>query len=859
MPATQEYDTSQLETVQHPTLGPLKFPKDMPYDERNEHVEELETRAKNLPGATTRLLEAAGSNPKLATMAKPTQFEQEKPGHGPTTTLAGVPLSTEGTGSRAWEGIKGIGGAIANQLDPTSGLSGAGLTAIGLNPRSGTASDRLNEIPIVQAAKEAKAGWERPTDVRAKIGEAATSGLGAFLGMSGEEAARHAERGETGEILGQAVVPAAAAIGGELARIPAVRRTAGSVADVAGAPLTAVRERVGGAIHDPVTGDLTKGAQTMSQATGAAIGGTAGGLLGSLAGHPGMYVGGATGVTAGGLAGPALVERAFPEPAARVAAREKFLKDKIITEAQEGAAKENRAREIAQKRIETQNEAKLREAEQARQKELADAERLKEQHAQSLMRRGKEQEAIESKKNEGLVGRIIQPGAEPSEGRPATWTDETTQMLARFGDPDAIAQIRNRLKGVDPLNPGRIPLNYPTVETTPKSVTRFNESGQAIEEPVAPREGQELIGGVPILNPPVTKPTPSVRATPRIVQAAAAARGGEIPQVPAKTMPLNFERPIKVPSESPTLLKPEAPEDIFRPAKPGEESEAERLIRNPTREATPPTEEEVKGAQERKETEEAERRLEERGVAPGKVENMKKPENVLPGMAEHVAKQEEGAARVKGEELFREIRTPKSIESQAGEMETKSPLFRGTEASPQHELLKPMEKPVEREPGEEEAEPAEVKAKGAAKAKAKPIEQRYGRDEIIEAEGRLAEESGAMLAADRPGVYFDEYTEETKPLTQMQNFRKGERAGGKWRGQKSGRDMYPFMRAHPDINPQAVQKALRNKDSAAYTRYMEKAIEFNRRQKMTPEERAAEADKMWEGFVPSKEKYLKLD
>jgi hypothetical protein len=60
---------------------------------------------------------------------------------------------------------------------------------------------------------------------------------------------------------------------------------------------------------------------------------------------------------------------------------------------------------------------------------------------------------------------------------------------------------------------------------------------------------------------------------------------------------------------------------------------------------------------------------------------------IIPGMEEHVARQNEGAARVRGEDLNREANTPKSIEASAGEMERNSPLFRGTDASPQKEIF----------------------------------------------------------------------------------------------------------------------------------------------------------------------------
>lgn len=42
----KQYDTSQLDVVQHRTLGTLKFPHAMPYDERNRIIERMEARAK---------------------------------------------------------------------------------------------------------------------------------------------------------------------------------------------------------------------------------------------------------------------------------------------------------------------------------------------------------------------------------------------------------------------------------------------------------------------------------------------------------------------------------------------------------------------------------------------------------------------------------------------------------------------------------------------------------------------------------------------------------------------------------------------------------------------------------------------
>ncbi|MFY9531447.1 MAG: hypothetical protein WBC04_12380 [Candidatus Acidiferrales bacterium] len=63
---------------------------------------------------------------------------------------------------------------------------------------------------------------------------------------------------------------------------------------------------------------------------------------------------------------------------------------------------------------------------------------------------------------------------------------------------------------------------------------------------------------------------------------------------------------------------------------------------------------------------------------------------VLPGLGAAVREQRAAAAAEQGRQLGKEFnRPPESIERAAGEMETKSPLFRGTEASPQKEMFSP--------------------------------------------------------------------------------------------------------------------------------------------------------------------------
>lgn len=123
-----------------------------------------------------------------------------------------------------------------------------------------------------------------------------------------------------------------------------------------------------------------------------------------------------------------------------------------------------------------------------------------------------------------------------------------------------------------------------------------------------------------------------------------------------------------------------------------------------------------------------------------------------------------------------------------------------------------------------------------------PLEKRFDREAILDAEGLLHQESGAMLAGDRPGRYYDENEMGEYNPQKEQSAARGVTSGGKWRGVSSGRDMYPFMREHPEWGPEFIQKALRNKDSAAYQRVMEAAIDYVNRGHPVDEERAAIQD-----------------
>lgn len=106
------------------------------------------------------------------------------------------------------------------------------------------------------------------------------------------------------------------------------------------------------------------------------------------------------------------------------------------------------------------------------------------------------------------------------------------------------------------------------------------------------------------------------------------------------------------------------------------------------------------------------------------------------------------------------------------------------------------------------------------------VEQYLTPDQITEAEGLIHQETGMMQSGERPGRYYDE-----NPLGEYnpqgeQSASRGVTSGGRWRGVRSGRDMMPFMKEHPEWGPEQLQKAMRNKDSALYKRAIRAAHDF---------------------------------
>src|SRR5215472_7694073 len=182
-----------------------------------------------------------------------TQFERDRPGRG---------ITWQGAGQAAWETAKQIPGGVGQMLDPTRGLSGAGLAAIGLNPRSGTVSQRLGETPIAGAVKEMRSAYRDPT---ASGWEVPVAGVGSLLGMSAEKARASAMRGEGGQVLGQAAVPTAMTLAGPIAgevlpRVrPMLQRAAFKELPTTGAPQLTRSARATGSLLGAGTGAAVGG------------------------------------------------------------------------------------------------------------------------------------------------------------------------------------------------------------------------------------------------------------------------------------------------------------------------------------------------------------------------------------------------------------------------------------------------------------------------------------------------------------------------------------------------------------------------------------------------------------------------
>lgn len=270
----------------------------------------------------------------------------------------------------------------------------------------------------------------------------ATAAIGTAIGVPARQMEEAADVGDTAGVLG-AAAPITAATVAPLAAEGASR--------VAGA----ARKSIGRAIRDPLTGDL-KSPYKLA------------------------------------------VDKVLPDP-------------DITARAQAQAVPENEARNtqvvkanadaVAEETARHEDFAKQQsEIEKNRQQELADSERLKLQHGESLMKRGAEQAKLDTAAAKETLGpKIIQPGVnEPrmtgNEGRAATWRGERVRELAGGGNREAIGQLI--LRGEELPENARYVMGDPDFERAvynPREVTRFSPEGEPIrnvENPTerAPRE-----------------------------------------------------------------------------------------------------------------------------------------------------------------------------------------------------------------------------------------------------------------------------------------------------------------------------------------------------------------------------------
>jgi hypothetical protein len=166
----------------------------------------------------------------------PTKFEQER-----------TPKGSAGEG--AWNVLSSLPGGIASMLDPTTGLSGAALAAVGLNPRSGGVKERLGEIPAVKAVEEMHSASKDPDTAPWEV---PVAGLGALVGKSAERGREQARHAESGLIAGEALTE-----GGLVAASPALEGV-GELAEKVGKGAAELPRRTAGKLMYGGKGAITE-------------------------------------------------------------------------------------------------------------------------------------------------------------------------------------------------------------------------------------------------------------------------------------------------------------------------------------------------------------------------------------------------------------------------------------------------------------------------------------------------------------------------------------------------------------------------------------------------------------------------
>jgi hypothetical protein len=159
-----------------------------------------------------------------------------------------------------------------------------------------------------------------------------------------------------------------------------------------------------------------------------------------------------------------------------------FLIDKLFPEGPESV----NAREG--ERTAGELESRMSEVEKARQKELANSERLREQEARSRNTR-KEPEVLPAISTDLNLRPMREATPSGSEGTAARWTNERVRELAAQGNRTAIEQMT--LRGMQlPPNARYVmgDANYPRAVLNPRETTAFSPEGTPIRDMASPEK-----------------------------------------------------------------------------------------------------------------------------------------------------------------------------------------------------------------------------------------------------------------------------------------------------------------------------------------------------------------------------------
>lgn len=334
------------------------------------------------------------------------------------------------------------------------------------------------------------------------------------------------KQGNTAEALGHLAAPVALGAAGKVIEM---------APDAAGS-YQSVKDSIGNAMRTE-KGTLKPGVRAVARVGGAA----AGGAIGSAVGAP------SGGAIVGGMAGPGVVDLLTPNrpPPPGVAP--------VFPEASEFYANEGAERNAILKRGENEPQSGVAPTEPSAGEfyENKAIDLINRQRAQdALDRQAARQSARAEKSKISIVsegeGNITGPRPTGSEGRPATWTNERVQELAKQGNRDAIAQLTRR--GLPLPENARYIMgdqDFPRGNLNPREVTKFTPEGTAIRDVANPlkenrssRARIQIVGSEPGQGTPPTPQTPlnfsalpsparSVTELERPIAAAPVGRQGE--------------------------------------------------------------------------------------------------------------------------------------------------------------------------------------------------------------------------------------------------------------------------------------------------------------------------------------------